>query len=200
MMALLALLAIGGGGIAWWQRDEAHRNAEQAQRNARDAQHNQSRALAALARIEADEGSPASAVRVALAAVPQDLAAPDRAYVRQAEEMIWNGLQKLRELRRTNNEAKVSSVAFSPDGKPIVIRFYGKGCYFNCQEDTEELWPQELVDLACARVHDLPLSEKDNQRFGIDNEWCTPEVSVQLRAKLDLDKPEISSAFSTLVR
>ncbi|MGZ8410337.1 MAG: hypothetical protein ACXWVS_10525 [Hyphomicrobium sp.] len=34
-----------------------------------------------------------------------------------------------------------------------------------------------LIELACARVHDLPLSEQDTQRFGIDHEWCTPEAA-----------------------
>jgi hypothetical protein len=58
------------------------------------------------------------------------------------------------------------------------------------------LWPvgQRLIDLDCARVHDLPLSEKNKQRFGIEDEWCTPEVSAALRAKLGLDKPETNSA------
>jgi hypothetical protein len=59
------------------------------------------------------------------------------------------------------------------------------------------LWPlgQTLIDVACARVHNLPLSEKDKQRFGIENEWRTPEVSGALRAKLGLDKSE---AFSVM--
>ena len=32
-MAVLALVAIAGGAIAWWQRGEAQRNAQEAQRN-----------------------------------------------------------------------------------------------------------------------------------------------------------------------
>ena len=58
------------------------------------------------------------------------------------------------------------------------------------------LWPvgQRLIDLACARVHELPLSEKNKQRLGIENEWCTPEVSAALRAELGLDKPGTNSA------
>jgi hypothetical protein len=45
-----------------------------------------------------------------------------------------------------------------------------------------------LIDLACARVHGLPLSPSDKDRFGIEKEWCTPEVSAALRAKLGFDK------------
>jgi hypothetical protein len=59
---------------------------------------------------------------------------------------------------------------------------------------------QRLIDLACARVHDLPLSEKNKQRFGIEDEWCTPEVSAALRAKLGLDQPETSPASGTAAR
>jgi hypothetical protein len=47
---------------------------------------------------------------------------------------------------------------------------------------------QDLVDLACARVRFLPLSEEDRRRFGITKEWCTPEVSTTLRAKLGMDQ------------
>jgi len=31
----------------------------------------------------------------------------------------------------------------------------------------------------------------DKQRFGISEEWCTPEVSAALRAKLKLDEPRV---------
>jgi hypothetical protein len=51
------------------------------------------------------------------------------------------------------------------------------------------LWPvgQGLIDLGCARVDGLPLSEEEQQRFGIEDEWCTPEISAALRTKLGSD-------------
>jgi WD40 repeat protein len=83
----------------------------------------------------------------------------------------------------------VRSVAFSPDGHTLATGSW---------DNTARLWSvgQRLIDLACARIHDLPLSEKDRQRFGITEEWCTLEVSTDLRAKLRLDEPETSSALA----
>ena len=78
------------------------------------------------------------------------------------------------------------SITFSPDGRILAT---------GSSDQTTQLWPvgQGLVDLACARVHDLPLL-RGKQRFGIEHEWCTPEVSVGLRAKLGLEKPKASAA------
>jgi WD40 repeat protein len=91
------------------------------------------------------------------------------------------------------HEDDVGSVTFSPDGRMLAT---------GSRDNTARLWPvgRGLIDRACARVHALPLSEKNKQRFGIESEWCTPEVSGALRAKLGMDQPETSSAASGAAR
>ena len=63
-----------------------------------------SRALAGLAENEVERGSPATAVRLALAALPMRLDSPDRAYARVAEGALLYSVQHLRERRRFLHE------------------------------------------------------------------------------------------------
>ncbi len=113
-MAAMTVVAIGFARFAWQQWEEADRNAAAAQRS-------ESRALAALAEIEVDSGSPATALRVALAALPRDLGNRERMYAREAEGGVWRALSQLREDHRFAQPSWVTSVAFSPDGKAIAV-------------------------------------------------------------------------------
>jgi hypothetical protein len=327
VVTTLFIGAVAAAAIAVQQQQVAiqQRQAAIAQRD--QAQRNESRALAVLANIEADAGSPATGLRVALAAVPASVATPHRAYAREAEGAVMHGLQQVREWRRIGHEFGVQSVAFSPDGRTLAIgsddttvrlwevatgreiatlrgheldvssvafspdgrtlatgsmdktarlwevatgkeiatlrgdkteasvysvafspdgRTLATGsedwtarlwevttgreiaalrCHKHPQtskhivsslafspdgrrlatgswDNTVRLWEmgQDLIDLACARVHFLRLSERDKERFGIEDEWCTPEVSAALRAKLGMDQPETSSASGTAAR
>jgi WD40 repeat protein len=105
-----------------------------------------------------------------------------------------------REIARIPHQRAVSSVQFSPDGRTLIAGIDGSAP--DSEGGTARLWPvgQGLIDLACARVHDLPLSDENKQRSGIEQEWCTPEISGALRAKLGLDQPETSATLGSAAR
>jgi WD40 repeat protein len=94
---------------------------------------------------------------------------------------LWDVAAGSELVRFGGHQEGVKSVAFSPDGKHLAT---------GSNDGTARLWPlgQLQIDLACARVHELPLSDRDKERFGIEDEWCTPEVSGALRVKLGLDQ------------
>ena len=86
------------------------------------------------------------------------------------------------------HDGLVWSVSFNPDSRRTLAT--------GSEDKMAGLWPvaQGLIDRACARVQDLPLSDEDKQRFGIEREWCTPEVSAELRTKLGSDKSEVEAS------
>ena len=113
VVTMLLIGAVAAAAIAVQQQQAAISQRDQAQRN-------ESRALAAIADIEADTGSPAAAIRVSLAGVSANVATPSRAYAREAEGAVSHALQQLREVRRFAHKNDVRSVAFSPNGRTLA--------------------------------------------------------------------------------
>ena len=108
---------------------------------------------------------------------------------------LWDAASG-KELTVLRHGSGVTFVAFSPDGGTLAT-------FSADDQHAVRLWPvgQRLIDRACARVHDLPLSDENKKRFGIEKEWCTPEVSAALRVKLGMDVvPEKTSASAPTAR
>jgi hypothetical protein len=92
-----AVVAIQQRALAELQRDTAERN--------------ESQAVAALADIEAQNGSPSAAARLALSTLPRNFASPERPYAREAEVALLHSLLRLQEVRRFGHAGGVTSVA-----------------------------------------------------------------------------------------
>jgi TIR domain-containing protein len=118
VVTMLLIGAVAAAGIAIQQRQVAiqQRQAAIAQRD--QAQRNESRALAALANIEADSGSPATAVRLALAAVPPRLATPARSMCARRKPLFCTACGKC-----GNGAALITSLlCFSLPSAPMARR------------------------------------------------------------------------------
>jgi WD40 repeat protein len=114
VVTTLLIGAIAAAAVAVQQSKAAIRQRDQALRN-------ESKALAALAGSETEKGSPASAARLALAALPRSVAKPNRPPVAEAEYALYLAMVRNREVERVAGHAGgLTSAAFSPDAQLIV--------------------------------------------------------------------------------
>jgi WD40 repeat protein len=89
---------------------------------------------------------------------------------------LWEVASGKELAKAPNVPDSLESVAFTPDGRTLVTGSW-----------SWRVGRQRLIDLGCARVDRLPLSKLYEKRVGTPDEWCTPEVSAALRARLGLD-------------
>ena len=101
---VLLLAAVGAGWLAYQKAQDERRAAERAaSANERavkerdEARRIQSRFLARAARIQLAQGDTANAIALARAALPRDLADPDRPFAIEAAQFLFDAYGKLRE-------------------------------------------------------------------------------------------------------
>src|SRR5262249_49437346 len=94
---------------------------------ARDqALRNQSLSLAFLSEQTAAGGNTDAAILLALEALPNDMSAPDRPYLHEAEAALYRALFAHRQIRIFRHDAAVTHAAFNPKGDRIVTSSFDK--------------------------------------------------------------------------
>ena len=103
------------------QRDIAVNKSKEAAARLADAQRSQSRFLADAARQENKTGDHATALALALEALPDPSRGINRPYVAEAEKELFAAQNDVREVAEFHDQLeKVNSVVFSPDGKRFL--------------------------------------------------------------------------------
>ena len=105
------------------RRDEASREEQQRRESELTdrALRTQSLFLAHLSQQETARGNATNGILLALEALPEDMTAPERPHIMEAEAALYRGVLNHRERWVANDhEAPVSSGAFSPDGSKVV--------------------------------------------------------------------------------
>ena len=121
---LLAALSLAG--LAYWQRGIAVMNEAQANRERDQALLTQSRFLSDLASQQVGTGDAASAILLALEALP-DARGSTRPYAPQAEAALFNSTRQLQEIGLlAGHRDSVVDVAFGSDGRQVVTASYDK--------------------------------------------------------------------------
>ena len=141
-MAVLAVLAGIGGWLGYTGQQRAERQAVLAEREASAARaaeaeaarqaelaassrnqalRDQSHYLSDLSQRQTAAGDTTAGILLALEALPEDMAAPDRPYVVEAEAALYAAVQAHREVAvLSGHEGPVTEGAFSPDGSRMV--------------------------------------------------------------------------------
>jgi len=121
------MVALGLSGLAAWFWQTSKQNAQLAEQKAQEAQEkltqskiNQSLMLSGLAEIQLKEDKPATAMRIALEALPNvSETHPNRPFVAQAYDMLSRGINRQYQ-GVFEHEGEVNAVVISPDGKFVL--------------------------------------------------------------------------------
>ena len=118
VFGLVAIAAIGASLFAWRQQQIAEK-----QRN--DALNTQSQFLARDARAAIAQGNATLGGLLALAALPANLSAPDRPFVKEAALALEAAMADQRERLIIPNTGTVNALAVAPNGTPILATAKG---------------------------------------------------------------------------
>ncbi|MGD9359086.1 MAG: TIR domain-containing protein [Desulfobacterales bacterium] len=123
----LSVIASVAAYLAVQQRDEAVNQRAIAEKRRNEALRNESFILANLSRDRLQAGDSDEAIRLALKALPNDMLAPDRPYVSEAEAALYEAINSVGSPRRIADLRghedllqPVLFVAFDPEGQRIV--------------------------------------------------------------------------------
>jgi WD40 repeat protein len=165
------LIAIAAAVVAYRQRDLAEARLATAQTN-------ESKTLATLAEIELNGDGPATAMRMALAALPGREG--DRPYVAQAEAALLHGVQRLRERRRFFRRGTgIGDYALSPDGRTLALGFDDGGI---------ELWDVASgKPVRVLRRADASVRSQKSDEGGLHIEQTTDTIDGVLDAAFTAD-------------
>ncbi|MCP4695894.1 MAG: CHAT domain-containing protein [Gammaproteobacteria bacterium] len=106
--------------LAEQKEREAKTETERAEREKTETQRTQSLFLADLARQQTEQGNAVNGMLLALEALPKDMNNPDRPYVFEAEQKLYEAVYAQRERLVLPHESGVVRAAFNPDGTQLV--------------------------------------------------------------------------------
>jgi WD40 repeat protein/energy-coupling factor transporter ATP-binding protein EcfA2 len=120
VMLVLLVIALGGGIVAWVQKQKAEQAKTLAEAQTNKTLRTQSLFLADLSRQETEKGNATNGVLLALEALPKNMSDPERPIVQEAETQLYKAVSNLRERWVMKHDEYVLYAAFSPNGKCVV--------------------------------------------------------------------------------
>jgi len=135
VMLVLLVIALGGGIVAWVQKQKAEQAKTLAEAQTNKTLRTQSLFLADLSRQETEKGNATNGLLLALEALPKNMSVPERPIVQEAETQLYKAVSNLRERWVMEHDKSVLYAAFSPNGKCVVTTSQATAYIRNIESD-----------------------------------------------------------------